>query len=91
MSINELIPSQCLGTQELQAAFRDPTSPYFIPPSTKGPEAEDSPPHTYGFNAAALNSSDPLMKAKENLKNEGFDPLSFWEQRIVWGDHDAFQ
>lgn len=31
------------------------------------------------------------MKAKENLKNEGFDPLSFWEQRIVWGDHDAFQ
>jgi len=31
------------------------------------------------------------MKAKEELKNEGFDPLSFWEQHIVWGDQDAFQ
>ncbi|KAF5361774.1 hypothetical protein D9756_002166 [Leucocoprinus leucothites] len=77
---------------ELQAAFRDPKSPYYIPPGTQGPEAEDSPSHTYGFNAAALNSpSDPLTKAKEKLSSEGFDPLSFWEQSIVWGDHDAFQ
>jgi len=80
-----------LYAQELQAAFRDPTSPYFILPGTQGPEAEDSPPHAYGSDAAALNSSDLLMKAKEELKNEGFDPLSFWEQHIVWGDQDVFQ
>ncbi|KAJ3572685.1 hypothetical protein NP233_g2921 [Leucocoprinus birnbaumii] len=83
-----------VNTQELQAAFRDPKSPYYIPPGTQGPEAEDSPSHTYGFRAAALHntsSPDPFIKAKEALRKEGFDPLSFWAQPIVWGDHDAFQ
>ena len=25
------------------------------------------------------------------FEGRGFDPSSFWEQPIVWGDHDAFQ
>lgn len=76
------------NTQELQAKFRDPSSPYHIPPGTRGPEAPDSPSHTYGFNVAAIS---PLDKARERMKSRGFDPQSFWEQRIAWGDQDSFQ
>jgi hypothetical protein len=34
---------------------------------------------------------DVLEQAREKLRIAGFDPTSFWEQHIVWGDHDAFQ
>jgi hypothetical protein len=87
-SLLTCILKEYTNTQELQAKFRDPSSPYHIPPGTKGPEAPDSPSHTYGFNHTAIS---PSAKAHEHLINQGFDPLSFWEQRIAWGDHDSFQ
>jgi len=37
------------------------------------------------------DGSDSLEKAHQKLLKNGFDPLSFWEQRIVWGDQDSFQ
>ncbi|KAF8159330.1 Thioesterase/thiol ester dehydrase-isomerase [Crassisporium funariophilum] len=78
----------------LQAAFRDPSSPFHIPPGAQGPESPDSPPSHPTLTESALESNvlvDPLEEAVEKLRVAGFDPQSFWEQRIVWGDHDAFQ
>ena len=51
------------------------TLAYKLPP---GPAGRADTPHT-------------LEQAKECLREWGYDPMSFWEQRIVWGDHDAFQ
>lgn len=28
---------------------------------------------------------------QQRLRELGYDPESFWEQPIVWGDHDSFQ
>ncbi|KAG5640806.1 hypothetical protein DXG03_006960 [Asterophora parasitica] len=65
--------------QALQAAFRDPSSPFHIPPGTNGPASPDE------------EVIDPLEEAHRKLAEAGFDPASFWEQRIVWGDQDSFQ
>ncbi|KAG5652809.1 hypothetical protein H0H81_003578 [Sphagnurus paluster] len=70
----------------LQAAFRDPSSPYYIPPGTTGPSSPDPEPVE-----AAATELNPLEEAKQKLTEAGFDPASFWEQRIVWGDQDPFQ
>ncbi|KDR80876.1 hypothetical protein GALMADRAFT_135966 [Galerina marginata CBS 339.88] len=78
----------------LQAAFRDPSSPFHIPPDSQGPESPDSPADHANLTTLAsesLDSLDPLEEAHEKLRRAGFDPQSFWEQRIVWGDHDSFQ
>lgn len=66
----------------LQQAFRDPSSPYHIPLGSKGPSHPDEIP------------SEPVSAAEQGrakLTAQGFDPTSFWDQPIVWGDHDAFQ
>ncbi|PPQ99244.1 hypothetical protein CVT26_014100 [Gymnopilus dilepis] len=80
---------------ELQAAFRDPTSPYHIPPGSTGPESPDSPPDPIHLAKLGLSESvgplDALEEARQKLIRAGLDPGSFWEQRIVWGDHDSFQ
>ncbi|KAH9940758.1 Thioesterase/thiol ester dehydrase-isomerase [Epithele typhae] len=67
--------------EALQARFRDPTSPFHLPPGTTGPESPDPP-------------EEELTAEEEGcakLAELGYDPDSFWEQKIVWGDHDAFQ
>jgi hypothetical protein len=68
--------------QELQAAFRDPTSPFHIPEGSQGPASPDEQP------TPALSASE---QGRIYFESRGFDPTSFWEQPIVWGDHDAFQ
>lgn len=67
--------------QELQAAFRDPTSPYHIPEGSQGPTSPDEQP----------TSLTEAEEGRTYFEDRGFDPASFWEQPIVWGDHDAFQ
>ncbi|KAF8273082.1 hypothetical protein EI94DRAFT_1769405 [Lactarius quietus] len=66
----------------LQAAFRDPTSPFYIEKGSQGPASPDEQPTT------ALSSAE---EARKHFVDRGFDPTSFWEQPISWGDHDAFQ
>ncbi|KAF8623151.1 hypothetical protein AX17_007540 [Amanita inopinata Kibby_2008] len=75
---------------ELQAKFRDPSSPYHIPPGSTGPAAPDEIPHS-PLSVTHSNVPHGLEEAHQKLLNEGLDPHSFWEQRIVWGDQDAFQ
>ncbi|KAF9563609.1 hypothetical protein CPC08DRAFT_734809 [Agrocybe pediades] len=84
-------------------SFRDPSSPFHIPPGSVGPESPDSPPThvnltTLSATAAEESSASEgveagssLAEAREKLQRAGLDPKSFWEQRIVWGDHDSFQ
>lgn len=33
----------------------------------------------------------PAEEGRVKLSELGFDPESFWEQQVVWGDHDSFQ
>ncbi|KAI0272586.1 HotDog domain-containing protein, partial [Gloeopeniophorella convolvens] len=67
---------------ELQAAFRDPNSPYHIPEGSQGPASPDEVP-------------SPVRSAAEEgrayFEERGVDVASLWEQPVVWGDHDAFQ
>ena len=37
------------------------------------------------------HAPDITTHARAKLVGMGFEPRSFWEQHIVWGDHDAFQ
>lgn len=74
----------------LQAAFRDPSSPFHIPPGTQGPAHPDD--HEYSTSTVADPSPENVaQEARNTLLKLGFDPESFWEQQIVWGDHDSFQ
>jgi len=66
----------------LQAAFRDPTSPFYIEKGSQGPASPDEQPTT------ALSAAE---EARKYLVDRGFDPASFWEQPISWRDHDVFQ
>ncbi|CAA7265179.1 unnamed protein product [Cyclocybe aegerita] len=78
----------------LYAAFKDPSSPFHLPPGTPGPESPDTPSTHANLSTLARESPsrmEALEEAKETLLQKGFDPQSFWEQRIVWGDQDPFQ
>ncbi|KAI0343357.1 hypothetical protein BDW22DRAFT_1394336 [Trametopsis cervina] len=70
--------------RSLQAAFRNPSSPFHIAPGGKGPA------HPEDHN---VDEIDPSIAAegRSQLLKLGYDPTSFWEQPIVWGDHDSFQ
>jgi hypothetical protein len=63
----------------LAAQFRDPASPFFLPPGTAGPASPDDPPPSLAEHARA------------RLAGMGYEAASLWEQPIAWGDHDAFQ
>ncbi|VDC00932.1 unnamed protein product [Peniophora sp. CBMAI 1063] len=65
--------------RSLLAKFKDPHSPYHIPPGTSGPETPDGP------------ALDIATHARLKLEGMGYEPRSFWAQQIVWGDHDSFQ
>ncbi|KAI0923574.1 hypothetical protein AcV5_009076 [Taiwanofungus camphoratus] len=88
--------------RSLQDAFRDPSSPFHIAPGTQGPASPDPPSelverlHTEAVVSPPSEDVEATLspsaaEARTTLLDMGFDPSSFWEQRIVWGDHDAFQ
>jgi len=79
---------QSLSTiSALQAAFRVPISPFHTTPGSQAPD--DSLQLQTSSSESLI--VDALEQAREKLRIAGFDPNSFWEQHIVWGDHDAFQ
>ncbi|PIL24811.1 hypothetical protein GSI_12697 [Ganoderma sinense ZZ0214-1] len=51
---------------------------------TQGPESPDPP-------ADETELLSPAEEERAKLSELGFDPESFWEQQVVWGDHDSFQ
>lgn len=61
--------------------FKDPTSPFHLPPGTQGPDSPDPLPEEVS----------PADEGRATLAALGYDPDSFWEQPVVWGDHDSFQ
>jgi hypothetical protein len=73
--------------QALQAAFRETTSPFYLAPGTTGPASPDieESKHSEDVRAAAMR------EGREVLTRRGFDPDSFWEQPVVWGEQDSFQ
>ncbi|KZT00600.1 uncharacterized protein LAESUDRAFT_764507 [Laetiporus sulphureus 93-53] len=73
--------------RSLQDAFRDPSSPFHLPPGTQGPASPDPPAEFLHTEAQETRAE----QARTKMLELGYDPSSFWEQRIVWGDHDAFQ
>ena len=83
-SLSGLICRGMCHAQSLQEKFRDPTSPYHIPPGTQGPESPDPPMED-------TESLSPAEEGRTKLLELGFNPDSFWEQQVVWGDHDSFQ
>ncbi|KAJ7582271.1 Thioesterase/thiol ester dehydrase-isomerase [Mycena floridula] len=73
----------------LQAAFRDPDSPFHIPPGSVGPASPDEVPD---FSVSPLpEPATSLEQARRRMIVAGFHPNSFHEQKIVWGDLDSFQ
>ena len=38
-----------------------------------------------------VNHESAAVEAKRELSRMGYDPTTFYEQRVVWGDHDSFQ
>ncbi|TFK69123.1 hypothetical protein BDN72DRAFT_820459 [Pluteus cervinus] len=94
-------PLRCKSTSSinaLQAAFKDPTSPFYLAPGTVGPDSPDAPPSNASQVASLHNTAqssityeETLDAARATMTKSGFDPASFWEQKIVWGDQDSFQ
>lgn len=70
--------------KSLYSQFQDPSSPFHIAPGTRGPAHEEDHGVDERDDAAAEEARHELLKL-------GYDPTSFWEQPIVWGDHDSFQ
>ncbi|KAG6334167.1 hypothetical protein ID866_4914 [Astraeus odoratus] len=90
----------------LQTAFKDPSSPFHIPPGETGPASPDDPPESYrnkrtepgleteptsGSHDAPGSREEAAKTARATLSSMGYDASSFWEQSIVWGHHDAFR
>ncbi|EJD07483.1 Thioesterase/thiol ester dehydrase-isomerase [Fomitiporia mediterranea MF3/22] len=95
---------------QLQAAFRDKSSPFYLEPGSQGPSSPGDgfviPEKEYTLarelhtKAAASSEESPTefsglsdadKEGREKLLGQGFDPESFFEQKVVWGDMDSFQ
>jgi len=77
--------------RSLQAAFKDPTSPFYIAPGSQGPSSPDELPVSSIVANVSLPDQSVAELARKKLIDLGCDPTSFWEQQIEWGSHDAFQ
>ncbi|KDQ26457.1 hypothetical protein PLEOSDRAFT_1113077 [Pleurotus ostreatus PC15] len=78
----------------LQAAFRDPSSPFHIAPGTQGPASPDEPPSSAQYSTSTTSAKhevSPAEAGRRLLTDHGHDPESFWEQTVQWGEHDSFQ
>ncbi|THH09721.1 hypothetical protein EW145_g1802 [Phellinidium pouzarii] len=92
--------------QKLQESFRNPSSPFYLAPGTQGPSSPgegfvvpervytlsgEREMHTTDIDSAEAEAPTPESEAREKLTELGYDPLSFYEQRVVWGDLDSFR
>lgn len=81
--------------QALRKQFKDPSSPFYLAPGETGPSDADFPLPTgdSALKSAAfeLEGHSQRQKAEQRALSHGFDPLSFWEQKICWGDLDSFR
>ncbi|KAF8997872.1 HotDog domain-containing protein [Cyathus striatus] len=83
-----------ISVRALQDAFRDPSSPFHIPPGETGPASPDEVPlerQRVMSETLVQPNERGLESARDALLAARMDPSSFWEQKIVWGDHDSFQ
>lgn len=65
-------------------------SPFYLAPGEKGPESPD-PIHPLPSVTEKVGYEPAAAEAREELGRMGYDPTTFYEQRVVWGDHDSFQ
>jgi len=79
-------------------AFRDPSSPFHLREGETGPASPDELPksttQSYTFSTVPTSYAPvetDLAEAREYALSEGYDPDSFFEQKIVWGDMDSFR
>ncbi|KAJ4474913.1 HotDog domain-containing protein [Lentinula aciculospora] len=82
----------------LQTAFRDPTSPLYLAPGTKGPASPDEyelPPESISESSSVLSNAPAfdqlLAQGLTKLVQGGFHHPTIWEQPVAWGDQDSFQ
>ncbi|KAJ3717767.1 HotDog domain-containing protein [Lentinula raphanica] len=76
--------------QALQAAFRDPTSPLYLAPGTKGPASPDEHEETKSSDSLPV-FNELIQQARTKLVQAGFHHTTIWEQPVAWGDQDSFQ
>ncbi|KAJ3822712.1 HotDog domain-containing protein [Lentinula raphanica] len=74
----------------LQAAFRDPTSPLYLAPGTKGPASPDEHEETKSSDSLPV-FNELIQQARTKLVQAGFHHTTIWEQPVAWGDQDSFQ
>lgn len=74
--------------EDLRAKFRDPSSPFYLAPGEKGPESPDPVPSSV---TEQTNREAAAAEARQEFCRMGYDPATFYEQKVVWGDHDSFQ
>jgi len=79
---------QLRAIHDLRNRFKDPSSPFYLAPGEKGPESPDPVPPSV---TERVNYESAAAEAKQELSRMGYDPATFYEQRVVWGDHDSFQ
>ncbi|GJJ11184.1 hypothetical protein Clacol_005416 [Clathrus columnatus] len=82
--------------EALQRAFRDPTTPFYIPEGEVGPASPDELPRTTSNSSNQTRSVSHIASsitgteidsgkeaAKEYAINNGYDPESFYEHKII--------
>jgi len=89
LSLSTPVRTNLKGFQDLRDKFKDPLSPFYLAPGEKGPESPDPVPSPPVMEQASNESV--AAEAKQELGRMGYDPTTFYEQRVVWGDHDSFQ
>ena len=88
--------------QTLLSKFRDPQSPYYIPPGARGPAHEDD--HSGSHHPSARERPVEKFGQDEGYKTaradadkcwkesgEGWDERGRLEWPVAWGDRDVFQ
>ncbi|KAJ3905985.1 Thioesterase/thiol ester dehydrase-isomerase [Lentinula edodes] len=86
------------SVKALQAAFRDPSSPFYLAPGTKGPGSPeeyelppDSTPESSNMQSDTSSFQQLVEQGRMKLVQAGFHHPTIWEQPIAWGDQDSFQ
>ncbi|KAF8825538.1 hypothetical protein HHX47_DHR6000292 [Lentinula edodes] len=91
-SVNVVVEDAQRRAQALQAAFRDPSSPFYLAPGTKGPGSPeeyelppDSTPESSNMQSDTSSFQQLVEQGRMKLVQAGFHHPTIWEQPIAWG------
>ncbi len=77
--------------KSLADKFRDPSTPYYIAPGTRGPASEDDHQSSSSSSSSTSKHDASLTLADQHARQHGYDVGTRILVPVAWGEQDMFR